>query len=57
VGAISERGHDKVKCHAYLEQIRHEFIEPQFGFSTDACGLCQTKVPCESHLPGRSRRQ
>jgi epoxyqueuosine reductase len=57
VGAISERGHDKDKCHAYLEQIRHEFIEPRFGFSTDACGLCQTKVPCESHLPGRSRRQ
>ena len=56
-GAISERGHDKHKCHAYLEQVRHEFIEPRFGFSTDACGLCQTKVPCESRLPGRSRRQ
>jgi epoxyqueuosine reductase QueG len=57
VGAISERGHDKDRCHAYLEQVRHEFIEPRFGFSTDACGLCQTKVPCESRLPGRSRRQ
>ncbi len=56
-GAISERGHDKVRCRAYLEQIRREFIEPRFGFSTDACGLCQTKVPCESHLPGRSRRR
>ena len=57
VNAISERGHDKARCHAYLERVRHEFIEPQFGFSTDACGLCQTKVPCESRLPGRSRGQ
>ncbi len=56
-GAISDRGHDKHKCRAYLEQIRHEFIEPRFGFSTDACGLCQTKVPCESRLPGRSGRR
>ena len=53
VGAISERGHDKAICLAYLEQVRREFIEPQFGFSTDACGLCQTDVPCESHVPGR----
>jgi len=53
VGAISERGHDKATCLAYLEQVRREFIEPQFGFWTDACDLCQTKVPCESHIPGR----
>lgn len=55
VGAISERGHDKAACRAYLERLRHEFIEPRFGFSTDACGLCQTRVPCESHIPSRSR--
>ena len=55
VGAISEQGHDKDRCHAYLEQVRREHVEPRFGFSTDACGLCQTKVPCESHLPGRAR--
>ena len=55
VGAITEQGHDKARCHAYLEQVRHEFIEPHFGFSTDACGLCQTKVPCESRIPGPSR--
>jgi len=52
VGAISERGHDKAGCLAYLEQVRRELIEPQFGFPTDACGLCQTDVPCESHIPG-----
>jgi epoxyqueuosine reductase len=51
VSAISEQGHDKARCHAYLERVRREFIEPRFGFSTDACGLCQTGVPCESHIP------
>ena len=56
-GAISERGHDKAACHDYLELVRREFIEPRFGFSTDACGLCQTKVPCESRIPGRSRAE
>ena len=55
VGAITEHGHDKTRCHTYLEQVRHDFVEPHFGFSTDACGLCQTKVPCESRIPGRSR--
>jgi epoxyqueuosine reductase QueG len=53
VGAISARGHDKARCLAYLEQVRRELIEPQFGFSTEACGLCQTNVPCESQIPGR----
>jgi epoxyqueuosine reductase len=53
VGAISERGHDKTRCLAYLTQVRRELIEPHFGFSTDACGLCQTNVPCESRIPGR----
>jgi epoxyqueuosine reductase len=55
VGAISERGHDKARCRAYLAQVRREFIEPHFGFSTDACGLCQTNVPCESGIPGERR--
>jgi epoxyqueuosine reductase len=52
VGAISERGHDKARCLAYLARVRRGFIEPHFGFSTDVCGLCQTDVPCESTIPG-----
>jgi epoxyqueuosine reductase len=51
VGAIDERGHDKARCRAYLERMRREVIEPRFGFSTEACGLCQTGVPCESGIP------
>jgi epoxyqueuosine reductase len=51
VGAIDERGHDKARCLAYLQRMRREVIERRFGFSTDACGLCQTAVPCESGIP------
>ena len=54
-GAISEAGHDKGACLAYLEKVRTALIEPAFGFSTDACGLCQTKVPCEAHIPPELR--
>ncbi len=57
-GAITEKGHDKIKCQAYLRDT--------LGYSTDAlkdgydndksvagCGLCQTKVPCEFQNPTR----
>jgi epoxyqueuosine reductase len=56
VGAITERGHDKTLCREFLfkgakaelEKIgRYEgFIGYYVG-----CGLCQTKVPCESMIP------
>ena len=57
-GAITEKGHDKIKCHAYLRDT--------LGYSTDTlndgydndksvagCGLCQTNVPCEFQNPTR----
>lgn len=52
-GAVTERGHDKYACLAYLEKVRREVVEPRFGVLTDACGLCQTGVPCESGIPAR----
>jgi ferredoxin len=55
VGALSERGHDKAACHAQLLKMRAEVIVPQFGFSDEACGLCQTGVPCESGIPPELR--
>lgn len=58
VGAITENGHDKVLCKAYLQEVLEAFIEPVMGlcpadrpFPIDACGLCQTAVPCESGIP------
>ena len=50
-GALSERGHDKARCHAYLLRMQAEVIGPRFGFDDEACGLCQTGVPCESAIP------
>lgn len=44
--AISfEEGKDHVKCNACLKESKEKFA-PRYG-----CGLCQTKVPCESGIP------
>jgi epoxyqueuosine reductase len=54
VGAISEKGHDKEKCKAYMrgDQVRG-YIEEHYGFEGKGCGLCQTRVPCEAINPVR----
>lgn len=44
--AISmEEGKDHKKCNNWLKKMG-ELHAPRFG-----CGLCQTKVPCESRIP------
>jgi epoxyqueuosine reductase QueG len=55
-GAISEAGHDKVKCRDYvvtgqLEALKRLGREEGYMGRYLACGLCQTKVPCESGIP------
>lgn len=50
-GALSEKGHDKVKCRAYLHPTTEEYVKTHFGFAGYGCGLCQTGVPCESKIP------
>lgn len=51
-GAISEAGHDKVKCKEYIRNITAVHVEQeQLGFKVNSCGLCQTKVPCEAGNP------
>ena len=50
-GAVSrEKGHDKVKCRAYVDETKG-YVISQFGFEAYACGFCQVGVPCESGLP------
>lgn len=59
-GAITPAGHDKVKCKAYIRQTAMPFIAAHYGFEGKGCGLCQTKVPCESRIPvraGQSEKQ
>lgn len=51
-GAISEAGHDKVKCKEYIRSVTSEYVErAQLGFKVNSCGLCQTRVPCEAGNP------
>ncbi len=49
-GAITEAGHDKIKCLEF--QIR-EFagLRENLKVGITGCGLCQTKVPCEFKNP------
>jgi len=51
VDAITSEGHDKVKCWSHAGGTCAEFVKTQYGFDGYGCGLCQTKVPCESGIP------
>ena len=58
VGAISEKGHDKEKCKAYMRGDRvRGFIRENYGFDGKGCGLCQTRVPCEAVNPVRNLKE
>ncbi len=50
-GAMSEDGHDKLKCRNYLYDVLADYAQSHYGFSSYGCGLCQTGVPCESRIP------
>jgi epoxyqueuosine reductase len=51
VGALSEKGHDKMKCREFLKPVTEEFVKSRYEFDGYGCGLCQTDVPCESKIP------
>jgi len=55
VGAISEKGHDKVRCSQYVDEILGYYKSLKEGYNNDkssaGCGLCQTKTPCEFQNP------
>jgi ferredoxin len=55
-GAITEAGHDKIKCYDYLNLI---FMQTQPTYQGDVlnCGLCQTKVPCEYTNPTKKLKE
>ena len=52
-GAITEKGHDKDKCREYIqsEPLQTKRIEYGIENPPPACGLCQTRVPCEFEIP------
>jgi len=54
VGALSQAGHDKVKCRNHIRPVTADYVKTHYGFDGYGCGLCQTKVPCESKIPTKS---
>ncbi len=55
-GAITEGGHDKEKCREYQDKVIFPVKNPEYGVAIAGCGLCQTKVPCESAIPVKGPR-
>ncbi len=53
VEALSEAGHDKIKCRSHIRPVTADYVKAHYGFDGYGCGLCQTKVPCESKIPTR----
>ena len=49
-GAITEAGHDKIKCKNY-QDIDLKHIKEDYRVGSGSCGLCQTRVPCEFKNP------
>jgi len=51
-GAITEKGHDKIKCRVYAEDDM-SYLLKEYDVGKTGCGLCQTKVPCEFRNPAK----
>jgi len=50
-GALSWQGHDKAACRKYVYGAVPEAVGELYGVTQTGCGLCQTRVPCESQVP------
>ena len=48
-GAVTEKGHDKVKCFEHFHNLDH--LKKKYNVDVTGCGFCQTKVPCEFTNP------
>jgi epoxyqueuosine reductase len=57
VGALSEKGHDKITCSKHVHETCKQYIVEHYGFQGYACGLCQTGIPCESRIPVKEERE
>lgn len=54
VGAITEQGHNKMKCYMHCYGEASKEIAKSYGGHSEfgsGCGLCQTGVPCEYKNP------
>ena len=57
VGAISENGHDKLVCRAFVHEETPPYIEKNWHFKGYGCGLCQVGVPCEKGIPPKPKKR
>lgn len=55
-GAITESGHDKIKCWDYMHSKLH-YLHEKYNMGIVGCGLCQTKVPCEFRNPTKKLKK
>lgn len=55
VGALSEKGHDKMLCRHQTRDICEGESLRRYGYEIHSCGLCQVNVPCEHGIPGRAQ--
>ncbi len=51
VGAITFAGHDKALCREFVYGTAPSRVAERYGVPHTGCGLCQTRVPCESMVP------
>ena len=60
--AVSEKGHDKAKCRAYLmagmaQKVKDQGHQEKFVGGYIGCGFCQTGVPCEGRIPVAMKKE
>jgi len=55
-GAITENGHDKIKCREYM-RFKLGYLREEYDMGVVGCGLCQTKVPCEFRNPAKKLKK
>ncbi len=58
-GAITEKGHDKMKCREYMRGFGYSLGASGYddAVSVSGCGLCQAKVPCEYRIPAKIQKK
>ena len=56
-GAVTlEGGHNKAKCQQYHKDFIGPICHDRYGYDGySVCGLCQTGVPCECGIPGKTK--
>ena len=57
-GAITEEGHDKIKCYEYA--YARDDLGPllkKYGVEAAGCGLCQVNLPCEFKNPTKALKK